>query len=41
MEDGEAPVICKDCGSLYQSLDDRIVKAPDDCWGCIEKAKWG
>lgn len=39
----EAPVICKGCGMLYQSLEDRMLQAPGipGCPGCIQKTKWG
>ena len=34
-------VVCNNCGLEYQSLEDRMVKAPDDCHGCQQKAAWG
>ncbi len=34
-------VLCTDCGLEYPSLEDRMVKQPDDCHGCFMKAKWG
>lgn len=34
-------VVCKGCGLFYKSLVDRMIKGPDNCHGCIEKAKWG
>lgn len=34
-------VACRDCGMIYQSLEDRMLKAPEDCIGCIQKEKWG
>lgn len=39
----EHPVLCSACGMLYQSLDDRMLRAPGQagCEGCIQKAKWG
>lgn len=39
----EKPVICKGCGTLYQSLEDRMLRKPqaDGCGGCVQKAKWG
>lgn len=33
--------ICLNCGMKYGSLDDRMLKAPDDCSGCHQKAAWG
>lgn len=39
--ENEMPVICKGCGELYQSIEDRMLRKPDECHGCIEKAKWG
>lgn len=33
--------ICKGCGLLYPSIDDRMLKAPDECHGCQQKAMWG
>lgn len=32
---------CRGCGLTYVSLEDRMVKAPDDCHGCTHKSKWG
>ena len=34
-------VACNKCGLEYQSLEDRMVKAPDECHGCQQKAAWG
>ena len=33
--------ICKGCGTIYVSIEDRMLRAPDECSGCIQKAKWG
>lgn len=33
--------ICKNCGMKYPSVRDRMLHEPDDCSGCIQKAKWG
>lgn len=35
------PVKCVGCGLKSISLADRMLRSPDDCHGCIEKAKWG
>lgn len=32
---------CKDCGIQYQSLEDRMVKEPDDCHGCQLRSAHG
>lgn len=39
----ERPVICNGCGALYQSLEDRMLRAPgvDGCYGCQHKAAHG
>lgn len=39
----EKPVICEGCGMLYQSLEDRMLRAPgvDGCQGCQHKAAHG
>jgi hypothetical protein len=39
----ERPVICIPCGSLYQSLEDRMLRPPgvEGCEGCLNKQKWG
>lgn len=34
-------LICTGCGMSYQSLEDRMLKPPDNCSGCHEKARWG
>lgn len=36
-------VKCRNCGQVYVSLADRMVKPPgvENCPGCIHKAKWG
>jgi hypothetical protein len=34
-------VECKGCGLVYVSLADRMLRAPDECHGCHEKAKHG
>lgn len=41
IKDVTGAIKCKDCGMEYQSLDDRMVKRPDDCSGCKQKAAWG
>lgn len=33
--------VCKGCGLKYSSIEDRMVKEPDECHGCQEKARWG
>lgn len=35
------PVVCVDCSYGYPSLEDRMLRSPDDCPGCHNKAKWG
>lgn len=37
------PVQCMNCGFKYVSLRDRMVKpaGPENCEGCVHKAKWG
>lgn len=39
----ERPVFCKECGALYQSLEDRMLRPPlvDGCQGCQHKAAHG
>lgn len=39
----EQPVICKNCGTLFQSLEDRMLRPPgaENCEGCVQKTKWG
>lgn len=32
---------CLGCGMNYQSLEDRMLRAPDDCHGCQHKSAWG
>lgn len=41
--EGEMPVICKGCGMLYQSIEDRMRREPGipGCSGCVQKQKWG
>lgn len=34
-------VMCNNCGMQYPSLEDRKIKAPDECSGCQQKAKFG
>lgn len=34
-------VQCTDCGLIYSSLEDRMLRKPDECSGCEQKAKWG
>jgi hypothetical protein len=40
---GEKPVICRGCGTLYQSLEDRMLRPASltGCAGCVQKQKWG
>lgn len=38
-EDGK--LVCKDCGHPYVSLEDRMLRDPDECAGCQMKAKFG
>ena len=39
----EKPVICLGCGTLYQSLEDRMLRRPgtSGCEGCVHKQKVG
>jgi hypothetical protein len=34
-------VVCVDCGTTYINLRDRMLREPDDCYGCNLKAKNG
>jgi hypothetical protein len=34
-------VACRDCGMIYPSLEDRMLKPPDYCSGCFSKAAHG
>lgn len=34
-------VVCKKCGQVYKSLEDRMIKSPDDCPTCQQKSMWG
>lgn len=34
-------VVCAKCGKTYVSLEDRMLREPDDCSGCHEKEMWG
>lgn len=34
-------VVCQGCDTVYPSLEDRMLKKPDECHGCIQKTKWG
>lgn len=40
-EDGK--LFCKNCGTKYVSIEDRMLKPPgtEGCSGCIQKSKWG
>jgi hypothetical protein len=29
------------CGVVYVSIEDRMLKAPDDCHGCAARGRWG
>jgi hypothetical protein len=33
--------ICRGCGIVYVSLEDRMLRRPDECHGCFLKAKFG
>jgi hypothetical protein len=41
--EGEVPVICRNCNTLYQSLEDRMRRVPgiDGCQGCQIKSAHG
>lgn len=41
--DEPGKVRCIECGTISQSLDDRMLRKPkvDGCEGCQQKAKWG
>jgi hypothetical protein len=30
-----------ECGLNYMSLEDRMLRSPEDCEGCVHKTKWG
>lgn len=32
---------CRDCGMEYVSLEDRMLRKPDECKGCQHKSAWG
>jgi hypothetical protein len=34
-------VKCTNCGTIYPSLADRMIKGPDDCHGCHHKSAYG
>lgn len=34
-------VVCTGCGMGYESLKDRMLRGPDECSGCHQKAKFG
>lgn len=34
-------VACARCGIQYVSVEDRMLRKPDECSGCVQKAKWG
>jgi len=34
-------LVCSKCNMEYASLEDRMVKSPDNCQGCHHKAKFG
>lgn len=42
-DDGSDRVMCSNCGTWYESLRDRAVRPPGkaECYGCVEKEKWG
>lgn len=41
-KDGDpVAVVCLGCGMEYESLADRMLRAPDHCTGCHSKAAWG
>ena len=33
--------ICTNCGMRYQSIEDRMLREPDECTGCQQKSAWG
>jgi len=33
--------VCTKCGLYYTSIEDRMLKRPDDCAGCHQKQMWG
>ncbi len=35
------PVFCRNCNMRYITLEDRMLKAPDDCGGCHQATKTG
>lgn len=38
----EWPVVaCARCGHRYPSIQDRMLRKPDECATCVQKAKWG
>lgn len=37
----KSKVVCNGCGLEYVSLADRMLRPPDGCHGCHEKARWG
>lgn len=43
MPAAEGKVACKNCGWIYPSLQDRMLRDPgeENCPGCVQKAKWG
>jgi hypothetical protein len=38
---GDGAIVCKSCGLWYASLQDRMLKGPDDCHGCHLKSAQG
>jgi len=41
IDESTGKLVCKDCGLEYVSLEDRMVKSPDDCHGCYIKSAHG
>lgn len=37
----EGKIVCGNCGHQYASVEDRMLRKPDECPGCEQKAKWG
>jgi hypothetical protein len=42
-DDGSRTVRCRRCLTEYVSLEDRMIRLPDEtgCQGCVQKTKWG
>lgn len=37
----DGALACAGCGQVYPSLEDRMLRNPDDCSGCKQKSAWG